>query len=302
MMEENSDVFYKMTFAQREGKAPLPEPMRLEHVPIRFRQFLWICIDERFRYVEEEGLFHESNEFFNTVRSYFFEIHNEFQDINNQIGSDDHSFLETLITNGNYYEVLTLVEFLIRNENCPLDLKSQLREIFDKCQIAYFIQDISGLPTIVPRITKESGDAIQESIEAIDRASMTGASTHLRQSVEHINAGRFADSVADSIHAVESVALMLTRTLDLKKAKTLGEALNSLEKGCVLKHRALKNALSHLYSYTNTQPGVRHSLQGEASPDVDLDEAILMFGACASFAAYLANKHRKAAQRQGSGQ
>ena len=40
----------------------------------------------------------------------------------------------------------------------------------------------------------------------------------------------------------------------------------------------------------------------KASPDVDLDEAMFMFGACASFAAYLVNKHRKAEQRQDSGQ
>ena len=30
------------------------------------------------------------------------------------------------------------------------------------------------------------------------------------------------------------------------------------------------------------------------APDVDPDEAVFMFGACASFAAWLVNKHRKA--------
>ena len=297
-MEENSDSFYKMNFAQREGKAPLPEPMRLEYVPIKFRQFLWICIDNRFRYIEEEGLLHhESNDFFNTVRSYFFEIHDEFQNLSESIGYEDHASLNTIVTDGNYHEVLTLVEFLIRNENCPLDLKNQLREIFDKCQIVYFIQDIIGLPTIVPRITKESGDATQRSIETVDRAGMAGASAHLRQAVEHINAGQFADSIADSIHAVESIV----RTIN-PKAKKLGSALDSLQRSGLLKHPALKEAFSKLYGYTNDEQGIRHALLDKASPDVDLDEAMFMFGACASFAAYLVNKHRKAAQRQGSGQ
>ena len=41
----SDDEFYKMTFSQREGKAPLPEPMRLEHVSKRFRNRIWRFVD-----------------------------------------------------------------------------------------------------------------------------------------------------------------------------------------------------------------------------------------------------------------
>lgn len=44
---------------------------------------------------------------------------------------------------------------------------------------------------------------------------------------------------------------------------------------------------------TSSEEGVRHSLVFKDSADVGLDEAMFMFGACASFAAYLANKHRQ---------
>ena len=37
------------------------------------------------------------------------------------------------------------------------------------------------------------------------------------------------------------------------------------------------------------------------APDVDPDEAVFMSGACASFAAWLVNKHRKAARRLDGG-
>ena len=37
------------------------------------------------------------------------------------------------------------------------------------------------------------------------------------------------------------------------------------------------------------------------APDVDPDEAMFMFGACASFAAWLVNKPRKAARRRDGG-
>ena len=112
---------------------------------------------------------------------------------------------------------------------------------------------------------------------------MDGAETHLRQASEHLNAGQYGDSIVDSIHAVESVA----RKMDPKGSKTLGPALRSLSI-----HPALKEGFKKLYGYTNDEQGLRHPLVDKGAPDVGRDEAVFMFGACASFAAYLANKHR----------
>ena len=79
-----------------------------------------------------------------------------------------------------------------------------------------------------------------------------------------------------------------------KSNNTLGPALDSLEKAGVLRHPALKQAFDKLYGYTNTEQGIRHALLDKNAADVGLDEAIFMFGACASFSAYLAEKYRKA--------
>ena len=43
-MTENEE-FYKLTFSQREGRVPLPEPMRLEHVSRDFRNLVWRAVD-----------------------------------------------------------------------------------------------------------------------------------------------------------------------------------------------------------------------------------------------------------------
>ena len=122
---------------------------------------------------------------------------------------------------------------------------------------------------------------------------MEGASSHLEQAADHINARQYADSIVDSIHAVESVA----RIIDPKSSKTLKPALNSLEKAGLLTHPALKDAFNKLYGYTSDEQGIRHALHDQGAADVGLDEAIFMFGACASFAAYLTEKHRKAGER-----
>ena len=43
-MTENENL-YRLTFSQREGNAPLPEPMRLEHVSDDFRNRVWLAVD-----------------------------------------------------------------------------------------------------------------------------------------------------------------------------------------------------------------------------------------------------------------
>ena len=142
----------------------------------------------------------------------------------------------------------------------------------------------------VPRASKEQGEATQQAIETIRESNLDGAAAHLRQATEHINAQQYADSITDSIHAVESVACVI----DPKASKTLGPALKSLEEAGLLKHPALKAAFEKLYGYTSDEQGIRHALLDRDSPDAGLDEAMFMFGACASFAAYLAQKNQQA--------
>ena len=48
-----------------------------------------------------------------------------------------------------------------------------------------------------------------------------------------------------------------------------------------------------MYGYTNDENGIRHALLEEGAAAVDLDDAVFMFGACASFAAYLVNRHKQ---------
>ena len=57
-------------------------------------------------------------------------------------------------------------------------------------------------------------------------------------------------------------------------------------------HGAFKSGIEKLYGYTsNDQEGIRHSLS-DATTTVDGADAVFMFGACASFAAYLVEKAR----------
>ena len=129
---------------------------------------------------------------------------------------------------------------------------------------------------------------MQQALKMVRQSGLEGTATHLRQAAENINAKRYADSIVDSIHAVESVARRIA-----PRSKTLGDALKSLEKKGLLKNSQLKKGFEQIYAYTNNEEGIRHSLVFQDSADVGLDEAMFMFGACASFAAYLVSKHRQ---------
>lgn len=85
----------------------------------------------------------------------------------------------------------------------------------------------------------------------------------------------------ESIHAVESVA----KTIE--SAATLSGALRAMQRAGHPIHPALSKGMNALYGYTSDTSGVRHALIDTDSPAVSDNEALFMFGACASFCQYL---------------
>ena len=169
------------------------------------------------------------------------------------------------------------------------DFARKIKNLFQRYSSAYSL-NIQEYPYWFSpcMVIKEQASAVEKAIEVIHDSGIDSAVTHLRQAAEHINMEQYADSLADSIHAVESVA----RTIDPNNGDSLAKALKSLENAGLLKHRALKEAFIKLYGYTSNEKGIRHPLVDQSSADVGLDEAIFMFGACASFASYLTRKHQ----------
>ena len=216
---------------------------------------------------------------------------------------DWETILENVLMKGKIKEVLDSIEIVINisikedriiNLRAVVPLIRKIEALFNEYNAAYWL-DIPPRPLQYPcqfrqRVSKEQCEATQQAIETVRQGRMKSAVTHLQQAAEHMNMGQYADSVADSIHAVESIAC----EINPKSNKTLGKALDYLEgKGLFPeKTQRLMEALKKLHGYAN-QPGIRHGKQEGCTVDVGLDEAILMYGACASFAAYLTRKHQQ---------
>lgn len=141
----------------------------------------------------------------------------------------------------------------------------------------------------MPAATPEQGEAIRDSFETLAEAGFDGARAHLRNAGQAINAGDFAGSVRESITAVESVA----RTLDEKASLTLAPALRTISEKTNI-HPDLMEGFRKIYGYTNDEQGIRHALLDDNAADVDMDDAVFMIGACASFVTYLVGKARRA--------
>lgn len=183
-----------------------------------------------------------------------------------------------------FNHVFDMIQFIMRHSQCPPFLIVDMKKAFFDSNLAYAIDD-SDPPTIMPIATAAEGESILSSLRELTDAGLQGSASHLRKSAECVNSGQWADSIRESIHAVESTA----KKID-PKANELKPALQSLEKRIAF-HPALKKAIISLYGYTSDEKGIRHALLNNDEARVDRDDAVFMLGACAAFASYLWRKH-----------
>jgi hypothetical protein len=179
---------------------------------------------------------------------------------------------------------LGFLQLVIRHPACPHKFAEAVNGTLEHTRVAYRVVD----KTIIPIGSEAEIEALKKSFVDLAKAEFGGARGHLRKAAEELTAGHYADSVRESIHAVESVARVLEPSADL-----LSKALAKLEKSATI-HPAMKSGFNSLYGYTSDEGGVRHANIGPGDPAVDETDALFMIGACAAFVSYLINKARTA--------
>ena len=147
----NNDNDIRLTFSQRVGKAPLPEPMHLEHLTKRFRNSVWLCFDEAIKdsstglgtFIDEHYIRSQVSK---VIQLYIRNITIQPHDIMEHTNSNHKKLLRPLVLNGEYHDVLTLIEYVLEvtddNHNMIIrKLKYSLLRCFKLATISYTVQD-----------------------------------------------------------------------------------------------------------------------------------------------------------------
>lgn len=278
----------RLTFSQAEGIDPLPKPVALGELTRDARNLIWEIIYISLQESIEEDFYQNINlkdPWLTILYRYHVDLISGAAD---EFDSDFvvHSRgIKNLILYGKYNRILDFLEFVLRNQFAPDGFRESIKDIL-KEHTAYTI--IDDPPSIVPIALPEQRKSIEEAFQLLALGPFEAARNHLLKSAEHINKGDFAGSIRESIHAVESVA----RRLNADAAISLTPALDALSSKISI-HSAFKKGIESFYGYASDESGIRHAgIKKDA--DVDMEDAVFMFGSCASFASYLVNKARKA--------
>ena len=275
-----------LTFSQREGYEELPLPLQIGQLPDAVRIAIWNVLYAQMRESRRGAYIDDPWE--TIFRDLYLNHDNRRLDWWLPEFTRLTTWMHDRLEGEKFNQVFDVLEFLMQHDCCPPQFIAGLSDVFRRFQLAYTIHS-GPRPVILPATTVEEGNELSRNLTDLQDAGLDGCETHLRNASKCINEGRWADSVRESIHAVESVAKKIS-----PNATTLVKALAPLEKRGVLQHKALKEALSRLYGYTSDEQGIRHALLDNAQPKLSGDEALFMLGACASFASYLWRKHKAA--------
>ena len=289
-MSEYATDRSKLTFSQAEGIDSLPQRAKLGELPKQARNALWSRLYHWIKdFTYENYNYMAVGKPWVTILydyhvSILIEPGDEFTD-----DLDQHLHaIKQLILRGDYNRVFDLLQFIIRHELVPDGIGEFVATTLQKNLCAYSLAIVERIWTFVPSAIPEQRKSVEKALLVLSDGPFGGARTHLRKSADCINAGDYPGSVRESIHAVESVA----RKLD-SDARTLSSALASLSNRGIVLHGAFKSGIEKLYGYASNEGGIRHSLS-DVTANVDVADAVFMFGACASFTAFLVEKARDA--------
>jgi len=193
--------------------------------------------------------------------------------------------LRNEVAKAQYDRLYGLIEYLLRHPATPAYFRESVERALTAARAPYRVLDGD---TLLPLVSDEAAQAVRGAVEQSASARLDGARQHLKNSASLLGAGQWAASVRESIHAVESVALVLSPGSD-----TLGPALKALEEKMEL-HEALKRGFSAIYGFTSDESGIRHALLEKGDADVDETDALFMLSACAAFVSYLIGKGKDA--------
>ena len=191
--------------------------------------------------------------------------------------------LKQIFEAGDYVAVFDFLQWLLRLKQRSIT-GDKLNRILEDCRSPSRVLDDGE--TIVPIASEEEGRTLERAFSDLGASKLSGAREHLRKAAKDLTAGHNADSIRESIQAVEAVARSIAGT------SSLSDALAEIEKSHKI-HGAMKKGFLALYGFTSDEQGIRHPLLDKNAAQVEETDALFMIGACAAFVSYVINRTRE---------
>ena len=276
----------KLTFEQAEGAEPVPTQLKLKEISPRLRAALWRVVHDSLQqarlfpdYAPAARLERPWVEILRDMYTYRYHRMTFRNDADALIGE-----VQAIFNDGDYIAIFGWLQWVLRRQDCPYGFSDRIDSALRFGRAAYRV--LEG-KTIVPIGSDAELETLKRAFADLAATEFHGARAHLRNAATELTAGHSADSIRESIHAVESVVSVLEPKGDFAKALSRLDAKVKI-------HEAMKAGFTKLYGFTSNEQGIRHPLLEVPAAGVDETDALFMIGACAAFVSYLINKARTA--------
>lgn len=252
----------RFSFSQRAGYTPPPAPLQLESLDDRARNDLWNLL-----YNELLNQYQSATPY--SLRDFWW--HHFGQPVEQYDARKVATLIKMTITQGNWYEVYDLLEFIAdQTPDYYPDLLKLLNGFLEHNRAGYRI--VAG---DVVAITDEN--ELQSISTAAAHPAGSPVRTHIEKAVQLFadrDNPQYANSIKESILAVEAAA----RDLSGKPSATLGDALDLISKQpATVVHPALLKGWKNLYGFTSDSGGIRHAdVQGSVQATPELAQYFLV--------------------------
>lgn len=194
--------------------------------------------------------------------------------------SDYYGLLRKTVLNGEWFNVLDLVEFIVN------DLPESFTTEFCEKVNLLLVEENSAYRIVGKQFAEITNDAEIEEIDSAASSGLDGVSSHILSAIKFLSDRKkpdFRNSIKESISAVESMVKVLTNS----KSATLSDGLKALKSSTDL-HPALLDGFGKIYAYTSDAQGIRHALFDKDK--TSFSDAKYMLVSCSAFINYVIGK------------
>jgi hypothetical protein len=284
MADDEIERRKKLTFAEAEGLAPLPRQLGRTEVSAELRAVLWDLIHRRIQQsIRGDTWAYVGDPWAKILRQVHVYLDHKPTDEFSTQPADVLAAVKPVFMTGTHDRLYGWLQFVMQVADDRL-LSRAVAAALEFCRAPYRVVD--GY-LLMPVASEQDAETVVRAFAELRDVGVHGAREHLKAAAARLNDGKFADSVRESINAVESVAKALEPSADLSKTLVRLEASANI-------HGALKKGFLAIYGYTSDQQGIRHPLIDDPTASVDETDALFMIGACSAFISYLIAKGRTA--------